>query len=124
MACFGVTTLASCIMSDVAQTVVEIHVPLQADVDVAEGQYQYPWIVDLDEHLFSLEEAAAVEVFDDGEEVGHEYLFFITGKPEDELLRVASTVVARPGVPAGAYAVVTDDEAEEFGEGRRVELPL
>jgi|GEM_PF-4435967 len=40
------------------------------------------------------------------------------------LLRVASEVAALDRVPAGAFAMVTDDEAEEFGMGRRVELPL
>ncbi|MEV5082226.1 hypothetical protein AB0K74_26425 [Streptomyces sp. NPDC056159] len=29
-----------------------------------------------------------------------------------------------PGIPSGVFAMVTNDEAEEIGLGRRVELPL
>jgi hypothetical protein len=35
----------------------------------------------------------------------------------------ASQVAALDGVPAGVFAMVTDDAAEEFGLGRRVDLP-
>ena len=110
-------------MCDMADPVVEIHVPLTPDPTVAEGEYEYPWILDVEEHLLD-ELKGPVEALDDGEEVGDEYLFFITGESEDHLLRVASMIATRPGVPAGAYAVVTDAEAEDFGVGRRVELPV
>ena len=33
------------------------------------------------------------------------------------------TVRYENGVPVGAFAIVTDDKAAEFGLGRRVELP-
>ncbi|MFD8719030.1 hypothetical protein ACFV2H_13695 [Streptomyces sp. NPDC059629] len=42
----------------------------------------------------------------------------------EELLAVASRVATLPGVPTGAVAVVSDEEAEEFGLGRWVSLPL
>jgi len=35
---------------------------------------------------------------------------------------VAADVAALPGVPQGVFAIVTDDEAEEMGVGRRVRL--
>ncbi|MEU9239378.1 hypothetical protein [Streptomyces sp. NPDC048385] len=34
-----------------------------------------------------------------------------------------SRVATLPGVPAGTVAVVSNDEAEEFGQGRRVAPP-
>jgi hypothetical protein len=72
--------------------------------------------------LDDLEEQGEVEVFDDGEEYGDVYVFFVTGADEEALLSVASRVAASPQVPAGAFAVVSDDRAEEFGLGRRVAL--
>lgn len=32
--------------------------------------------------------------------------------------------MSRAGVPTVAYAVITDSDAEEFGQGRRAALPL
>ncbi|MEV7978358.1 hypothetical protein [Streptomyces sp. NPDC086519] len=65
-----------------------------------------------------------MEAFDEGEEDGDVYVFFITGAGEGDLLAVASRVAALPGVPAGTVAVVSNNEAEEFGLGRQVALPL
>ncbi|MEW2121851.1 hypothetical protein AB0945_43435 [Streptomyces sp. NPDC005474] len=56
------------------------------------------------------------------EEYEGAYVFFVTGAPEAARLAVASRVAALPGVPGGVFAVVTDEGAEEFGVGRRVEL--
>ncbi|WP_269814327.1 hypothetical protein [Lentzea terrae] len=39
-------------------------------------------------------------------------------------MATASRTAKLDGVPPGVYAMVTDDEAEEFGLGRRVDLPL
>ncbi|WP_406067708.1 hypothetical protein [Micromonospora sp. NBC_01638] len=50
------------------------------------------------------------------------YIFFIGGADEPALLAVASRVAKLHGVPPGAFAVVTDDEADEYGQGLRVEL--
>ncbi|MFE7213723.1 hypothetical protein ACFY0A_33840 [Streptomyces sp. NPDC001698] len=61
---------------------------------------------------------------DEGEEYGEAYVFFITGAAEEDLLAVACHVAGLPGIPSGVFAMVTDDEAEEIGLGRRVELPL
>jgi hypothetical protein len=88
-----------------------------------EGEYQYPWIDDVEEFLAELDQGGVEEV-DDGEEDGDVYIFFITGGGEQALLAVASRVAELDGVPAGVFAVVTDDEAKEFGVGRRVGLPL
>ncbi len=84
--------------------------------------YPFPWIRVVDDFLAGLEESGEIEVFDEGEEVGRVYAFFITGAKLDHLLGVAARVAALPVVPAGAFAVVTDDDAEEIGRGRRVKL--
>lgn len=51
------------------------------------------------------------------------YVFFVAGAGEAGLPAVAARVAALPGLPAGAFAVVGDDGAEELGLGRRVALP-
>ncbi|MFF4308426.1 hypothetical protein [Streptomyces sp. NPDC001601] len=104
--------------------VVEIHVPLVPTPDLPDGAYPFPWIEEIENFLFSLEDRGGVEVFDDGEDDGDAYVFFVTGASEQDLLAVASRVATLPGVPAGSVAVVSNDEAEEFGLGRRVALPL
>jgi hypothetical protein len=106
----------------VAETVVEIHVPLVSPADLPDGDYPFPWIRVVDDFLAGLEEAGEIEVFDEGEEFGRAYAFFITGAELAALLAVAGRIAALPVVPAGAFAVVTDDEAEEMGRGRRVKL--
>ncbi|MEE1759649.1 MULTISPECIES: hypothetical protein [unclassified Streptomyces] len=63
-------------------------------------------------------------MYDDGEEYGEAYIFFITGAAEEDLLAVAARTAGLPGIPGGVFAVVTNDEADEIGLGRRVELPL
>ncbi|SHN48071.1 hypothetical protein [Cryptosporangium aurantiacum] len=102
---------------------VEIHVPLIEPEDPPDGP-AFPWIDVVDEFLWELEESGELEVYDDGEQDGDVYVFFVAGAGEDALLAAASRVVALDGVPAGAVAFVTDDRAEEFGLGRRVELPV
>ncbi|WP_245641172.1 hypothetical protein [Streptomyces megasporus] len=104
--------------------VVETHVPLQPTPDLADGAYPFPWIEEVEDFLSDLEDQGDVEVFDEGEEDGGVYVFFVTGAGEGDLLAVASRVAALPGVPAGTVAFVSTDEAEEFGLGRRVALPL
>jgi hypothetical protein len=111
-------------MGTVPTMVVEIHVPLLQTPNLPDGAYPFPWIEDVEDLLVGLEEQGEVEIFDDGEEDADAYVFFVTGADEEDLLVVASRVATLPGVPAGAFAVVSDDEAEEFGLGRRVALPL
>jgi hypothetical protein len=107
----------------VAETVVEIHVPLVSPAGLPDGAYPFPWIRVVDDFLAEMEQRGEIEVFDEGEEVGRAYAFFVTGAKLDDLLAVAAQVAALATVPAGAFAVVTDDEAEEMGLGRRVKLP-
>jgi hypothetical protein len=103
----------------VAELLIEIHVPLTPS-GVPEGEYAFPWIDTVMEHLMELDGDAG-EMYDDGEEWGDEYLFFVAGAPESELLRLAREVANLPGVPEGSYATVTDTAAD-MGGGRRVEL--
>ncbi|WP_411078869.1 hypothetical protein [Streptomyces sp. cmx-18-6] len=114
--------------------IVEIHVPLLPTPDLPDGAYAFPWIGDVEDFLADLEDEGVVEVHDEGEEHGDAYVFLLTlagdgdgtgvGAGVEELLAAASRVAAREGVPAGAFAVVSDDGAEEFGLGRRIALPL
>ncbi|OKJ24151.1 hypothetical protein AMK21_02910 [Streptomyces sp. CB00316] len=92
--------------------------------DLADGSYPYPWIDQVEDFLVDLEDQGDMEVHDEGEQHEDAYVFFVTGAADEELLAVASRVATLPGVPAGAFAVVSDDEAEDFGRGRRVALPL
>lgn len=101
--------------------VVEIHVPLGEAPGAPEGSHPFPWIDQVEDFLAEQETA---EVYDDGEECDGVYVFFITGATEEVLLAVASGTAGLPGIPDGVFAMVTNDEAEEIGLGRRVELPL
>jgi hypothetical protein len=94
---------------------VEIHIPMTADGE---------WIDDVGDFMIDLEEELGLEEYDDGEEFGDVYLFFIAGASERTLLAAASRVATRAGVPAGAFAMVTDTNAPQYGMGRRVNLPL
>ncbi len=111
-------------MGGMAEVVVEIHVPLTPVAGLGRDAYPYPWIDRIEEFLAELEEDGTVEIADDGEEFGDVYVFFLTGAGEEELLATASRAVSLDDIPDGAFAVVTDDEALEWGLGRRVELPL
>jgi hypothetical protein len=104
------------------ETIVEIHVPLTPSPDVAPGEYAFPWIDDIEEVLEVGADDGRYEVYDDAEELGEEYVFFITGDDEAVLLQVATAVVTLPGVPEGAFAVVTDEDQQDLGTGRRVPL--
>ncbi|BCB89295.1 hypothetical protein [Phytohabitans suffuscus] len=104
--------------------VVEIHIPLVPAPNLVPGSYPFPWIDRVDDFLVELEDAGEAEVYDDGEEYGDVYIFFISGASEAGLLDAASRVATLSGVPAGAFAMVTTDEAPDFGRGRRVDLPV
>ncbi|MBG0565966.1 hypothetical protein I4J89_31415 [Actinoplanes sp. NEAU-A11] len=103
--------------------IVEIHVPLLPGEGVREGDYQYPWIEQVEEFLIDVEDEGDIEVYDDGEEFGDDYVFFVSGGSEKALLAAASRVATLDGVPAGTFALVTDEDAD-MGEGRRVDLPV
>lgn len=95
--------------------IVEIHFPVTADDE---------WIDDVGDYMIDLEEELGIEEHDDGEEAGDVYIFFIAGASERTLLKAASRVATRKGVPAGAFAMVTDTNAPRLGMGRRVDLPV
>jgi hypothetical protein len=94
---------------------VEIHIPTNGDDE---------WIDDVGDFMIDLEEELGLEEYDDGEEYGDVYIFFIAGAKERTLLAAASRIATRKGVPAGAFAMVTDTNAPRFGMGRRVDLPV
>lgn len=95
---------------------VEIHFPATGGDD--------EWVDDVGDFMIDLEDEFGVEEYEDGEQVGDEFVFFLAGARERTLLAAASRVAVREGVPAGAYAMVTDTAAAEVGMGRRVKLPV
>lgn len=97
---------------------VEIHVPLAPSGE--DGPHR--WIDDIEDFLYGLDEQGVIEVFDDGEQWGSVYIFFIAGASETRMLDVAARVAALDGVPAGVSAWITDEKAADFGMGRRVEV--
>ena len=105
-----------------ATLVVEIHVPLTPDRNVTEGENPFPWIEDLQEFTQELEEAGDVFVVEEGDEYDGAYVIVITGAEESALLGVANRVASLPGIPTGVFAMLTDDEAEELGQGTRVDV--
>lgn len=106
-----------------ARLIVEIHFPLVLALGVPSDVDQFGWIDDVEEFLQAANPNDGAEWYDFGEEVGAEYLFFVTGRDEESCLALAAKAAALPGVPLGAYVTVTSDEAPEMGQGRRVELP-
>ncbi len=94
---------------------VEIHFPVTAEDE---------WVDDVGDFLIDLEEELGFEEYEDGEEFGDDYIFFLAGASERTLLKAASRVATREGVPPGAYAMVTDTAAPKIGMGRRVSLPV
>jgi hypothetical protein len=109
-------------ISDISNTVVEIHVPLTPLIGLPEGEDPFPWIDDVMDYITEVDERGEAALYDDGGEFGDVYIFLVNAASEERLLSVAARIADLPGVPAGVFAVVTDDEAEEFGQGRRVDL--
>lgn len=105
-----------------SELIVELHVPLLPVKGLDEGEYQFPWIDDIEEALAELEEAGALQVQDDGEEIGDHYVFFLTGASEDRLVAAATRVANLDQVPAGAFAVIADPDDAEPGLGRTITL--
>ncbi|MGQ5653661.1 hypothetical protein ACUJ8H_27085 [Streptomyces sp. EKR5.2] len=99
-------------------------VSLEARQDSENSSYPFPWIEEVEDFSSDLEDQGDMEVSDGGGEDGDVYVAFLSGTGEAALLAVASRVATSPGVSAGANALVSDDEAEEFGLGLRVVLPL
>jgi hypothetical protein len=60
-------------------------------------------------------------MYDDGEELGSEYLFFVHDATEADLISLARRVSALPGMPSGVYAIITATAAE-MGGGTRADL--
>jgi hypothetical protein len=105
-----------------AKTILEIHIPLVPTPGLPEDEYQFPWIFVVEDFLVEHEVPGQVEVYDDKESLSDDdYIFFLTGTDEEELIAAASRVLSLDEVPDGVFALMTDDEAET-GTGRPVEL--
>ena len=105
-----------------ATLVVEIHIPLTPDRNVTEGENPFPWIEDVSELVAEVEETGDAFIVEEGDEFEGAYVIVVTGAEEPALLNIANRVANLPGVPTGVFAVVTDDEAEELGQGRREDI--
>jgi hypothetical protein len=106
------------------QLVLEIHIPLTGNGGVLPGEpeYEFGWIDDIEEYLEDESSDGSFDIYDEGEDFGATYIFFVSGAAEEVLLTVARNVAVLPGIPSGAFAVVTDDQSEEMGTGRRIAL--
>lgn len=105
------------------ELVVEVHIPLTPGEGIRKDEYPFPYLETIESFLFGLDEAeGGGEMFDDGEELDGEYLYFVWQAPESELIALARRIAALPGVPEGVYAVITDSESEEMGKGTKVNL--
>lgn len=105
-----------------AQLVVEIHIPLTPAPDLPEDEYQFPWIGEVQDRVAVLDlESDGAEEYDDGEELGETYAFFVTGADKAPVLLAAKRLATGSGVPVGGFIVVNDSEGD-MGEGERLEL--
>jgi hypothetical protein len=109
-------------MSDTSTLVVEVHLPLTADTSIAEGENPYPWIEDVTDAVAEIEESGDAFIVEEGDEFEGCYVVVITGADESTLLGLAGRLATLPGAPTGVFAMVTDDEADELGLGRRVDI--
>ncbi|MFG2472676.1 hypothetical protein ACGFXB_45795 [Streptomyces canus] len=71
--------------------------PFGIAAGTAEGSCPFPWI---DQVEGFLAEQEAAEVYDDGEEYGEAYVFFITAAAEEDLLAVTSRAAGLAGIRA------------------------
>ncbi|MGV8877160.1 MAG: glutamyl-tRNA amidotransferase [Rhodoglobus sp.] len=109
-------------MSESATLVVEVHVPLTADPEVVEGESRFGWIETIVEFTTQLDEAGEIFVVDEGDIFNDAYVMVITGADESTLTSVANRVANLPGIPTGVFAVLTDSDAEELGQGTIIEI--
>ena len=100
---------------------VEVHIPLTPTPDL-DPEDQFDWIDTVLDFLEELEDSGEVALYDDGESLDGIYVFSIHNATQAELLAIARRVADLPGVPTGVFAVVTDIEAENYGEGERFDI--
>jgi hypothetical protein len=104
------------------QLVIEIHFPLIPTPGLSEDEYQYPWIMELEDRVAVLTlESDGAEEYDDGEGLRDTYAFFLTGEDKPSVLSTAKRIATGPGLPTGAFVIFNHSEGD-MGEGDRVEL--
>ena len=100
---------------------VEVHVPLAPTPDL-DPEDQFDWIDTVLDFLEELDDEGDVAMFDEGESLDDVYVFSIHNASEEQLLAFARRIADLPGVPTGVFAIVTDIEAEEYGQGERYDI--
>jgi hypothetical protein len=107
----------------VPRLVVEIHFPLIPAPGLSQDQYQFPWIMEIEDRVAALElETDGAEMYDVSEGLGlDEYLYFLTGPDRAAVLSAAKKIATGPGAPSGAFVVVNDSDGD-MGEGQRLAL--
>jgi hypothetical protein len=106
-----------------AALVVEIHFPLVPTPGLSDDEYQYPWIMEIEERVGALElDSDGAEMYDVSEGLGRDdYLYFLTGPDLDAVLSAAKMIATGPDVPPGAFVVV-NQAGGDMGDGQRLEL--
>ncbi|WP_423919644.1 hypothetical protein ACPEEZ_12705 [Frigoribacterium sp. 2-23] len=92
--------------------VVEVHLPIDADGGSADS-------IDRIEEFLSRH---ADQWFDDGEEVGDDFVWPLSNGSRAELLELAADIAALPGLPDGLFAVVTDSDDLFSDDGDAIPL--
>lgn len=100
---------------------VEVHVPLIPTPDL-DPEDQFDWIDTVLDFLEELDDSGELSMYDDGDSLDDVYVFSIHNATEEQLLAAARRIADLPGVPTGVFAVVTDTEAEEYGQGERHDI--
>ena len=108
--------------ASVSQLVVEVHIPLTPTPGQSEDEYQYPWIMEVDDRTAELDlDSDGAEAYDDGESLGDDYVYFLTGDDRAAVLAAAKRIATGPGVPTGGFVIVNTGDGD-MGVGERVEL--
>lgn len=104
------------------QLVVDLHFPLTPTAGLAQDQFPFPWIFTVQDRLSALTLASdGAEDYDDAEEFGETYAFFLTGEDEEVVLSAAKRIAAGPGLPTGAFAIINSSGAD-MGQGDRIDF--
>lgn len=96
-----------------ADLIFEVHVP-------STENFPHPWVDAIETYIGGLDGANGEES-DEPETLEDEYLYFLAGASESQLIEHATRIAKLPGVPSGVYVTVSDADSA-MGGGRRIDL--